>query len=338
VIARARDVDALVGLGTLAMSSHTSVDALRLPSGPAREPGVLRSTRSSSTPQIELGRYGASAPLARADDRRGAPTSRRTRGSRSFREAARRPRRRRAGDPLAISAGATPRRTSRTSQSLLGHIQAVRGRRGRRAAAFREALAGRPDYVPALAGLARMDASGGDLARALRRQRRVVRLQPLPEHVVTLGELEQLAGNTARARGHFDDQRRTMSRSGSNEDAGLALLEADHGDPRRAVRVARRGHALAPSVHSADALGWALTRAGRADEGLRWGRRALRLGSEDPHFLARAGLSAAAAGERREARRLLRRALARDPRFSAVWSPRAERALLRLTLRRRAAA
>jgi hypothetical protein len=125
-----------------------------------------------------------------------------------------------------------------------------------------------------------------------------VRQQALPEHVVTLGELEQMAGNTARARELLDEQRRTMSRTGSNEDTGLALLEADHGDPERALRIARRGFRRAPSVHSADALGWAHTRPGDAAAGLRWGRRALRLGSRDPLFLAHAGFSAA--GGRKE--------------------------------------
>jgi tetratricopeptide (TPR) repeat protein len=324
------DVDALVGLGTLAMSRHDFRGALRYAqTARRREPGVLRSYSVLVDAQIELGRYDeAGRSLQRMVDLRPNLASyarvsffRELHGDLAGAEAAIR---------LAISAGGDAAENVAYVQSLLGHVQAVRGRRRAARGAYAEALAGRPDYVPALAGLARLDASGGDLAGALRRQRRVVRLQPIPEHVVTLGELEQLAGNDEKARRHFDDQRRTMSRSGSNEDAGLALLEADHGDVRRAVRVGRRGYALAPSVHSADALGWAYTRAGRPRDGLRWGRRAIRLGSQDPLFLARAGLSAAAAGEPREARRLLRRSVARDPRFSAVWAPRVRAALDRL--------
>jgi hypothetical protein len=45
-------------------------------------------------------------------------------------------------------------------------------------------------------------------------------------------------------------------------------------------------------VRSADALGRALTRAGRPAEGLRWARRALRLGSRDASYLLHAGLAA----------------------------------------------
>ena len=49
-------------------------------------------------------------------------------------------------------------------------------------------------------------------------------------------------------------------------------------------------------MRSADALGWALTRAGRPRAGLRWARRALRLGSLDPLLRFHAGMAALAAG------------------------------------------
>ena len=112
-----------------------------------------------------------------------------------------------------------------------------------------------------------------------------------------------------------------------NTDAELALFEADHGDRGRAVALGRRAYAAAPGVRSADALGWALTRAGRPREGLRLARRALEVGSRDALFLVHAGLTARAAGEPALARRWLRRALADNPRFSPLWAPRARRAL-----------
>ena len=59
-------------------------------------------------------------------------------------------------------------------------------------------------------------------------------------------------------------------------------------------------------MRSADALGWALTRAGRPEAGLRWARRALKLGSLDPTFRYHAGI---AAGDTPEGRRNLRLAL-----------------------------
>ena len=120
----------------------------------------------------------------------------------------------------------------------------------------------------------------------------------LPEYVIALGEVELAAGLRTDARRDFDlvrAQQRLLGARGVNTDAEIAVFEADHGDADRAVRLARRGYAAAPSVRSADALGWALTRAGRPVEGLAYARRALRLGSRDAFFLFHAGMAARAA-------------------------------------------
>jgi hypothetical protein len=112
-----------------------------------------------------------------------------------------------------------------------------------------------------------------------------------------------------------------------NTDAELAVFEADHGDRARAVRLARRAWAAAPGVRAADALGWALSRAGRAREGVKWARRARRLGSADPLFAYHAGVAAIANGERRGGRRLLRVALAHGL-AARPWQAQAARHLL----------
>jgi hypothetical protein len=93
------------------------------------------------------------------------------------------------------------------------------------------------------------------------------------------------------------------------------------------VALGRRAYAAAPSVRSADALGWSLTRAGRPAEGLRYSTEALRLGSRDALFLYHAGIAARDAGRVDLARRYLARSLAGNPRFSPLHAPRAMRAL-----------
>jgi hypothetical protein len=101
------------------------------------------------------------------------------------------------------------------------------------------------------------------------------------------------------------------------------LFEANHGSPAQAVRLGRRVWRLAPSIRSADALGWALARAGLAGDGLVWARRALRTGSLDPAFRLHAGVAALRSGRRGEAKRYLTAAV----RGAAALSPSARRLL-----------
>jgi tetratricopeptide (TPR) repeat protein len=231
---------------------------------------------------------------------------------------------------LALSAGGDAAENAAYVQTLLGTLEFDRGRLGSARDAFRLALVRFPGYVPASAGLARVEAAEGRTGAAVRRYRDVVARLPLPEYVVALGETELAAGRTVQGRrdlGLVGAEERLLQANGVNTDVDLALFEANHGSAVRAVALARRAWATAPSVRSADALGWALTAAGRPRDGLAWGRRALGLGSRDAGLNYHAGMSARAAGDRAAARRYLHVALADNPRFSPLYAPRARRAL-----------
>jgi tetratricopeptide (TPR) repeat protein len=213
---------------------------------------------------------------------------------------------------LAASAGGAVGENSAFVQTLLGDLERTRGRLEAARRAYGAALAAMPGYAPALAGRARLAAARGDLAGAIAGWRRIVTRLPLPEYVIALGEAELAAGRGAAARRDLELvnlQQRLLADAGVNTDVELALFEADHGNPQRGVQLARRAWKVAPSVRSADALGWTLTRTGDPDAGLRWGRRALRLGSVDPTFRFHAGMAAIAAGRDDEGRRHLRTAL-----------------------------
>jgi tetratricopeptide (TPR) repeat protein len=231
---------------------------------------------------------------------------------------------------LAVSAGGDAAENVAYVQTLLGNLEFERGRLGAARHAYRQALARFPKYVAADAGLARVEAARGDLPGAIVRYRSVVARLPLPEHVIALGEAELAAGRRAAARRDFalvGAEQRLLQRSGVNTDTELAVFEANHGSSERAVVLARRSRSAAPSVRSADALGWALTSAGRPHEGLGWAKRALALGSADPLFLYHAGIAARDAGRADLARRYLARSLAHNERFSPLYGPRARRAL-----------
>ena len=209
----------------------------------------------------------------------------------------------------AASAGGGARENLAYVQTLLGDVELVRSRLAAARRAYAAALASMPGYVPALAGRARLAAASGDLAGAIAGWRKVVTLLPLPGYAIALGEAELAAGRVKAGRADLAlvrVQERLLADAGVDTDVELAIYEADHGSRRRAVALAREAWSTAPSVRSADALGWALTRSGRPRAGLRWAHRALRLGSLDPTFRYHAGI---AAGDTPEGRRNLRLAL-----------------------------
>ncbi len=230
----------------------------------------------------------------------------------------------------AIAAGGPARENVAYLQSLLGNLELSRGRLDAARRAFTAALAAVPGYPPAAAGRARLASRTGDLRGAIARWRRLVTRRPLPEYAIALGEAELVAGRGDAARRDLalvPVQERLLVGAGVNADVELAVYEADHGDRRRGVALAREAWAQAPSVRSADALGWALTRAGHPRAGLRWARRALRLGSLDPLFRYHAGLAAVAAGRRTEGERELRAALRHGLDGFPLHASRARRAL-----------
>jgi Flp pilus assembly protein TadD len=99
-------------------------------------------------------------------------------------------------------------------------------------------------------------------------------------------------------------------------DLELALFEADHGDPATALSLAQEVYVDRPTIRAADALGWALFKNGRLADARKRSAEALRLGTRDPVLLYHAGAIAAAAGERKNAIRDLKAALALDAGFS----------------------
>lgn len=231
---------------------------------------------------------------------------------------------------LAASAGGTGAENVAFVQTLLGNVELAQNRTDRARMAYRAALEKVPAYAPADAGLARLDIAAGRLEPAIERLRGVVGRFAKQEYVTLLGELELVTGETAAARrtlSAIPKELAALDAAGENTETEKALFEADHGDAARAVVAGRKAWAISPSVRAADALGWALTRAGQPREGLVYARRALRLGSREASFLFHAGMAAQAVGRKDEARRHLRAGLAANPAFSPLHARTARKAL-----------
>src|SRR4051812_3918166 len=294
-----RSADATVVAGTLALARHDFAGALEVARRARRlAPDLAAPYAVLVDSLIELGRYrDAGAALQHWVDIKPALASyarvsywRELHGDLAGATSAVR---------AAIWAGGDVAENGASVQTLLGNLELQRGRAGSAERAYRAALTRFGAYVPARAGLARVAAARGNLAVAIRRYRAVVARLPLPEYVVGLGETELAAGRAAAARRDLalvGAEQRLLAANGVDTDVDLAVFEASHGSPSRAVVLARRAWAAAPSMRAADAFGWAMTRAGRPARGLRYAQRALALGSSDAMFLYHAAVAARSAG------------------------------------------
>jgi len=327
------DATVLVGIGGLQLGKHQFAQALETGRAAAELSPTLASARAVIVDSlVELGRYdeaddAAAEMLALGTD---LSTLARVsylaelRGNLDVALSAMR--------LAATSPGLAPENTAYV-QALLGNLLVYSGDPVGAAEAYGVALKLVPAHAPSLAGQARLAVGTGKLEDAIALFRRASDIVPLPEYVIALGDAQAVAG-------HADDAMRSYAlakaeiqlfqASGVVVDLDLALLEADHGDPDRALAFAEEAYRTAPTVRAADALAWALHRLGRDEEAARYSREALRLGSIDPLLRYHGGAIAAASGDRTAARRDLELALSTDAGFSAVGAVDARRLLAAL--------
>jgi tetratricopeptide (TPR) repeat protein len=321
------DVATLIGAGALAGLRHDFEAQLRLGLAARRAaPELARPLTVVADAQVELGRYAAAARTIQrlVDLKPGLASYARVS---YFRELTGHVDGAVAAMRLAVSAGGSPESTAYV-QTLVGDLELARGRTDAARDAYRFALRELPSYPQALTGLARIDVASGALSRAAARLRRSTDQLPLTTGLTLLAEVERAAGRSRAASADLAAarvQHALLGRSGTRPDAEAVLFEANHGSPAQAVLLGRRVWRSAPSIRSADALGWALSRAGRPRAGRAWSRRALRTGSRDPLFRLHAGVAARRAGFGREAARHFALAL----RGRAALPPSAARLLPR---------
>lgn len=231
-----------------------------------------------------------------------------------------------------LAGGPTPENTEWTRVQL-GNLELLRGNLSAAEAQYRRSLAYLPEYVPANAGLARIRAAQGRDREAIALLEDATRRMPLPEYIVTLGELYQRSGDRAAADRQYELVRQIDGLSndnGVNTDLEIALFLADHGSPADAVERASAAYKQRPSIYAADVLGWSLLRAGRPGEAIAYAREALKLGTRDPRLLYHAGMIARANGDDDDARTWLDAAVALNPRFAVLDADEAAAALQEL--------
>ncbi|MFJ4752292.1 tetratricopeptide repeat protein [Streptomyces albogriseolus] len=320
---------ALAGQAALAAARHDFAAALdHADRALERNPYSERALCSRIDALVELGRYAEAAKAATVADRRrpGVPVFTRYAYVRELRGDVRTARR---VLHRALDSAAGPADVAYVATAL-GNLERGQGRYDTALHHYARALAADDAYLPALEGRARAQAADGDRAGAITTLEQVVARSPLPGPLVALGELYEDRGDRAKAREQYAlvDAWTALARAGGVDvDLDTALAAADHGDTAEALRAARAAWDRRRTVHTADALAWALHRAGRSAEALPYARRATATGYRDAAFLHHRGMIEKAAGQDRAARASLTAALRLNPGFSPLGA-RAARAAL----------
>jgi tetratricopeptide (TPR) repeat protein len=232
----------------------------------------------------------------------------------------------------AASPGLAPENTAYI-EALLGNLEVENGDPAAAAAAYQRALVLVPSHAPSIAGLGRLAVGRGDLADAIAQFQRASDILPLPEYVIALGDAKTVAGDAAGAKVAYGLARVEITLFQANGvvvDQELALFEADHGDPAKALDFAETAYKATPTVRAADVVAWCLHRLGRDQDAMTYVTAALRLGSRDALIRYHAGAIEAALGQTADAKRDLGLALQIDPGFSAVGAQDAARILASL--------
>ncbi|MEU9478315.1 hypothetical protein [Streptomyces sp. NPDC048191] len=332
-LALAPDNDpALAGRAALAAARHDFKDALTYADAALRQnPYSERALSSRIDALVELGRYAEASKAAETADARkpGVPVFTRYAYVHELR-----------GDVTTAHrvleqalAGATSPGDVAYVAAQLGQLAWNQGDYRTALGYYARALAADDTYLPALEGRARAQAASGDRAAAVKGMETVVSRYPLPGPLVELGELYEArdaAGDRARARQQYAlvDAWIALARAnGVNADLDTALAAADHGDKAAALRAARAEWARRHTVHTADALAWALHVNGHDAEALPYARRATATGYRNAAFRYHRGIIELATGHRAAGRASLTSALRLNPGFSPLGAAEARKAL-----------
>lgn len=218
-----------------------------------------------------------------------------------------------------------------------GQLAFERGDREAASRYFREAVRADPGQWAAQAGQGRVLAALGRPTEAVNAYRTALAGQPLPQYALELGELYESLGLRQAARARYDRLRAAVRRAaggGADEELVLGRFEADHGEPASAVRRLRAEWLRQPGIEVADALGWALHRAGEDEEALRYARIATDRvhggGVRSAPYMYHLGMIERELQQYSPARRHLQEAVRINPWFSPLGARAARQALAEL--------
>ncbi len=234
----------------------------------------------------------------------------------------------------AVDAGALNSEAVNWARVQLGNLYFDQGEYAQAEQAFQAALDSTPDYPYARAGLGSVRAAEGNYADAITLYTRAVNTMPLPQFVITLGDIYAAAGrpdNAARQYALAEVEEKLFAANGVDVDAELALFDADHDRdlPDTLVR-ARAAYERRPSVTVADILAWTLCKNGDYPAAQQMMNQALRLGTRNALMYYHAGIIAYRLGNNQLAIDYLEKAVTLNPHFSILYADSARSLLSEL--------
>lgn len=196
---------------------------------------------------------------------------------------------------------------------------------------YDEALRIFPNYHLALAGKAKARAAQGDFDAAIELFRQAQDRVPLTETVIALGDLYAKTNEAEKAREQYDLAEVIERKLGSEDLRRLALLWADRDTrPDEALTIAAQESGSRRDIFTADVYAWCLYRKGKFQEARAAINDAMRLETKDARIFYHAGMIEKAAGNEKEAARLLRMSLQTNPAFDILQADNARKALAEL--------
>jgi len=217
------------------------------------------------------------------------------------------------------------------TRTQLGNLYFNTGNLEQAEAEYIQTLHDRPNYTYALAGLGKVRAAQGNMEEAIKLLSEATNVMPLPDFVITLGDLYHVNNQPALAQQQYNligTIEKLFEANGVDMDMEIALFHADQNkDLKATVEQARKAYANRPSIHAADVLAWALYKTGNYKEAQTYSKQALRLETQDALKLFHAGMIAYRLGENTQAQAYLQKALAINPHFSFLYAEEAQQTL-----------
>ncbi|MBA3742274.1 tetratricopeptide repeat protein [Sporichthya sp.] len=202
----------------------------------------------------------------------------------------------------------------------LGELALNSGDLAEAARQYERGLDADPQSATLRHGTAKVAALRGDTATAIGTYADLVGRVPNPQYLVEYGELLTKLGRTAEAAEQFaliETVHMLFTANGGQDELSLAEYEADHGSATLAVRYAKAEWSRRESPVVADALAWALHRAGKDAEALRYADAALAHGWRNALFFHHRAEIHRALGDAASAKADAARVREYNPRFDA---------------------